>query len=182
MLGVPCEPRSVRECFLLAEAMKDGPFDPRGYHDRLSSERRRIAGLSDEQVARGITDAARLARFTCATWRLSVVELACCSVWPRMGRRQWATGPAPRVAGELRARGEPGDRLWQMAEAVQLPIADIPLIVTCRRRSAQQFRIDDGSHRAVAYYLAGFRQAFAYVGTAGGGDRLVWPWEGEQSG
>jgi hypothetical protein len=65
-----------------------------------------------------------------------------------------------------------------MARGVLLQFADLPLIVFRRKRSAEQFRIDDGCHRAVAYYLAGFRQAFAYVGEYHGPGELSWHWKG----
>lgn len=180
MFDMPCKPREVKECFLLADALKAGPFDPRGYRDRLASERRRIASMSEGQLDREISDPDRRARYSGGTWRLTVVELACCSVWPRMGGRQWATGPIPDVAEELRAHVDSADPLFEIAKNVQLSFSDIPLIVFRRKRSAQQYRIDDGCQRAVAYYLAGFRQAFAYVGVYEGRGELGWVWEGER--
>jgi hypothetical protein len=63
-------------------------------------------------------------------------------------------------------------------ESIQFTFADIPLVVIRRESSAVQFRIDDGCHRAIAYYLAGFRQAFAYVGQYQGEHKLNWPWDG----
>jgi hypothetical protein len=39
-------------------------------------------------------------------------------------------------------------------------------------------RIEDGSHRAIAYYLAGFKQAFAYAARVPSSCNLTWKWEG----
>jgi hypothetical protein len=168
----------VKASFRLADALKDGPFDPDGFRDRLAAERSRLAQLSEEQLDLGIRDPERRVRYGGARWRLTVVELAHCSVWPHMGGRQWASGPVPRVAADLPTRGLPEDRLHSKARVARLAFADLPLIMFRRKRSAEQFRLDDGCHRAVAYYVAGFRQAFAYVGEYQGPGELAWPWEG----
>lgn len=178
MLNMPCIARDVKACYLLAEALKHGPFDLCGYRDRVASERHRIASLSEDQLDQGIPDPDRRTRYSGGTWRRSVVELACCSVWPQMGKRQWAAGLVSRVVEELRVKGGSADELYERAKIVQISFADNPLIVFRRKRTAEQFRIDDGCHRAVAYYLAGFRHAFAYVGMYEGSCALRWNWEG----
>jgi hypothetical protein len=65
-----------------------------------------------------------------------------------------------------------------MALSAQLWFAELPLVVFSRKRAADQFRVDDGCHRAVAAYLAGFRQAFAYIGEYRGSGELNWSWDG----
>ena len=178
MLDVACDPREVKACFLLADAMNHGPFDPIGYHESLTTNRSRIAQRTEQQLDQEIRDPERRVRYNGGKWRLAVVELSKCSVWPQMGSRPWARGPVSRVARELQTYGRSDDRLNSMARVVQLSFADLPLIVFRRKRTAEQFRIDDGCHRAVAYYVAGFRQAFVFIGEYQGQSELTWAWDG----
>ena len=64
------------------------------------------------------------------------------------------------------------------APTARLWFAELPLVVFRRKRAVDQFRIDDGCHRAVAAYIAGFRHAFAYIGEYGGRSKLGWSWAG----
>jgi hypothetical protein len=179
MVDRRCEAREVKECLLLADALKSGPFESHGFRNRVVQEWQRISKLSVAHIDQTITDSSRRTRYSNGTWMLTVVDLASCSVWPRMGQRQWATGPVPCVAQKVWERGGASDKIIEMVRAVRLSFAEVPLIVFRRKQSPQQFRIDDGCHRAVAYYLAGFRQAFAFVGDYNGPHELNWPWEGE---
>jgi hypothetical protein len=179
MFEALCVPRFVKECFLLANALKTGPFDPDSYRANAASERRRLAGSSDLHIELGITDLKRRSRYNNGTWLLTVVDLESCSVWPRMGERNWATGPVRQVAERLKTRGDVTDKLWDMTKFIRQPFSEVPVIVFERRSNPRQFRIDDGCHRAIAYYLAGFRQAFALVGKVDGKYNLDWRWEGD---
>lgn len=178
MLQSRCEARPVKECYLLANVLKAGPFDPQGFRDRLAAERSRIANLPADEIDHLISDMHRRRRYNGAMWQFSIVTLDTCSVWPCMGGRRWVAGRVSRVASELPKFGQSSDRLFAMAWATPLSFAEIPLIVFCRKESTTEYRIDDGCHRAVAYYLAGLRQAFAYVGSYDGPGKLTWPWEG----
>lgn len=179
MFKADCLPRQVKECFLLAETLKTGPFDAAGYQNCLTLEQKRIAGLSEEQVNQRITDSDRRSRYNNGTWLLTVVDLAACSVWPRMDGRLWATGPVNRVAERLKTQDDPTNKAWAILKFIQQSFSEVPLIVFRRNSNPCQFRIDDGCHRAVAYYLAGFRQAFAFVGVVDGKHNLNWRWEGD---
>jgi hypothetical protein len=182
MLGESCDKREVQVCYLVAKALgREGrdPFDPAAFRERLAAERARVESLSAGELDQAVTDDYRRLRYVGAPWRWSVVELARCSVWKHMGGRLWATGPVPRVAEAFRSQGKPDDQMHAMVTVPHLTFAELPLIVFRRKSSADQFRIDDGCHRAVAYYLAGFRQAFAYVGEYHGRGALDWRWEGE---
>jgi hypothetical protein len=179
MFEALCSPRSVKECFLLANALKTGPFDPESYRAKAGLERRRLAEISDTQIDQQVTDGYRRRRYNHATWLLTVVDLASCSVWNPMGQRNWATGPVSQVAERLKTLGDSTDRLWDMTQFIQQPFSEVPIIVFERKSNCRQFRIDDGCHRAVAYYLAGFRQAFAIVGKVDPKYNLDWRWEGD---
>lgn|SRR6185437_1183725 len=179
MLESLCDVRQVMESFWLADIMKGGPFDPSAYLERLAVERGRLAGLNIGQIESGIHDGHRLVRYKGGMWRSMVVQLADCSVWPHMGGRRWATGPVLRVVEMLPRMGASTDRLLQMARMVSLWISDLPLIVFQRGRAAGQFRIDDGCHRAVAAYMAGYRQMPAFSRGVGGRHKLEWKWEGD---
>ena len=56
-----------------------------------------------------------------------------------------------------------GGRRDVIRERIQEVFAEFPLIAIRTRSDHSRLRLEDGSHRAIAYYLAGFRQAFAYV-------------------
>jgi hypothetical protein len=178
MIPQPVTARDVNECFLLGEALRAGAFDGTQFRTKLSAERQRIAAIPDDELFRLVADGDRQARY-CCNWELQIVDLANCSVWPQLEGRPWASGPVPRVAQRVLGRNEPNERIVTMATSVRLWFAELPLIVFRRKRSYAQFRIDDGSHRAVASYLAGFRQAFAFVGDYAGDGELMWRWEGD---
>jgi hypothetical protein len=111
------------------------------------------------------------------------VELTCCAVWPEMGKKEgeadkrWASGPVDKAAEEFRKH--PKDRVWEMVKTAELSIAHLPIVVLRRNSVRTQFRIDDGCHRAVAFYLAGGRLALAYVGQIAPEINEGWRWEGE---
>lgn len=165
MLELPSNIREVKECFVLANVLKSGPNSLEPFTFRAAFERQRLSGLSDEQLDREITDQDRLRRLNNGRWEFSVVELNSCSVWPRMGGRNWATGLVGQVAEKLENRGDLTDRLWEMKKVVRQIFSELPLIVLRRASHPDRFQIEDGNHRAVAYYLAGLRQAFAFAGT-----------------
>ena len=171
-----CNAREVKEALLVADALKSGPFEPQGFRERLVNERTRVGQLTDIEVERSITDHNRLKRYNGGTWVRTVVNLADCSVWQGMGSRHWATGTVQKVVEQLRKQGRSTDRLFAMSGLFQLFLEEQPLIVFRRSQTPRQYRIDDGCHRAVAYFLAGLRQAPAYVGSYDGPAKLDWPW------
>jgi hypothetical protein len=178
MLEVPCCAREEKEALILANMLKAGPFDPDGFRAKLASERARLAGLPAPTMDQAVHDAHRRKRYNAASWVFSVIDLGSCSVWPHMGSKLWAKGLVSKVAADIPVQAGMEDKLWQVKTTIRLSFADLPLIVFRRKRSASQFRIDDGCHRAVAYFVAGFRQAFAYVGTVADDLNHSWPWEG----
>jgi hypothetical protein len=177
MLETDCDPRQVKEALLLADRLKGGPFEPEGFRERLRLERERLTALSIVEIDREIK-ADRRRRLSEARWVLTVVTLDQCSVWPAMDERKWATGPVDRVAVRLQREGDRDNKVWKILGVVQQTFADLPLTAFRRKSNPAQYRIDDGSHRAVAYYLAGFREAFAYVGRVRDELNHHWPWEG----
>jgi hypothetical protein len=160
----PSQPREVKECLLLANKMKDGPFDQMGFSSELERFKTTLASLPLEQIDQSIRekDPRRFTRYTEANWTLTVVSLERCRVWPKMGGRDWPAEYVNLVANDLVKQAD--EKFWAMGNLAQLFFAAIPLIIIRPTSSADQLRIDDGCHRAIAYYLAGFRQAFAFVG------------------
>ena len=68
------------------------------------------------------------------------------------------------VATAFRTRGASEDRIRASLPHIHNTFAALPLIAVRGKGGPLLFHLDDGHHRAIAYYLAGFRQAFAYVG------------------
>ena len=101
--------REVKECFVLANALKSGPFTSESFRAKAALERQRLNELSGEQLDREVTDANRLRRFDNGNWEFTVVELDSCSVWPHMGQRNWATGPVGHVAAQFENCGDSTD-------------------------------------------------------------------------
>jgi len=149
--------------FLLCNAMKVGPFSPRGaFLAATGRERLGLASLSDVQVAGSVEDSARRARYGRAQWTFEEVSLAQCYVWPRMGGRVWAIGTAFALAKVFRQHEPKDSRVWAMVPMAGLFANHLQILVM---REGIDLVIDDGSHRAVAMALAGRSATRAFVGS-----------------
>lgn len=155
-------PRQVKEAFFLAERMKNGPYEMPALELAIARVKAEIAALSDSELDSQIKDPKRLQQINEAKWYFGKVQIARCRVWPGMGKRPWATGDVPGVGVRCVKHSDPSDRLWKMAERAKT-LKQLPLIVHSRIEP-RQYRIDDGCHRAVALFLAGIKEAEAYIG------------------
>jgi len=170
--------RQVKEAYAIALAMSAGPFDESSYVSRLAAERARVVSLPDSRLDLEVTDDLRLRRISEGTWTLRPVELSNCAVWPEMGNRKWAMGLVPTMATQLQKPDHRDDIIWTIARTTaRITHSVLPLIVIRRKSSPEHFRIDDGCHRAVAYWLVGYREAMAYVGTVPEQLNHKWPWQ-----
>jgi hypothetical protein len=154
--------REIKEAFVLADRMKNGPFNELGkFQENLQSQREQVQSLTviqlDEKIAR---DSIRIKQYNSASWFRCRIKLADCLVWPRMGGRQWAEGTVEKVAIEFRRRKELEDKIWKMVAFANFFESALPIIVL----QNQSIKIDDGSHRAVAMALANLSEAEAYLG------------------
>ena len=153
----------AKRAFVLADRLTAGPFDSRERFleslERFSAE---VVTLSAAEIDSIVgRDHRRLCDYSRATWRLDVVDLRRCCVWPGMGGRAWARGSAFRVA-EMFKQYEPRDsRVWNMKQFADIFSVKLPVIVL---EVPPQIGIDDGSHRAVAMALAGLTKVSAWVG------------------
>jgi hypothetical protein len=162
-MSVDLDVTAAMRHFLLCNAMKAGPFSP---HDALlktiSIKREMIAALRDEDVIKSVEDAARRDRYRKARWKFEEVDLAQCRVWNRMGGRHWASGTAISLLPQFEQREEKCSRIWAMVEMAPI-FSEFLNILVIRDRGV--LSVDDGSHRAIAMALAGFRISKALVGT-----------------
>ncbi len=179
ILSFKCTSRAVKEAYVLAEAHKLGPFETEGFHEALSHKRPRIAKYTTRQLDDAIGDSERLERYNAAKWVYTVVSLKNCSVWPTRGAIHWAHGPIDKVVEKIRGQVDPEDRLWEMIKTTPVTMFRLPLIVFRRLSNLRKYRVDDGTYRGVAYYMAGFRHAPAFVGTLKDELNLKWPWNGD---
>lgn len=168
---IPCSPREAKNAFILADRMK-GPGkdtdlarqDLTKYRDVLLANRADVEAMADESVdvAIGTRDATRLRRYSRAIWSFGAISLSTCFVYNRMGSRKWIDKMlVPEAAESIRQRNDSSDRLWRMKELTQLVVLDLPIIILATGGKVQ---IDDGSHRAVAAWLAGIKELPAFVG------------------
>jgi hypothetical protein len=167
----------VARAFLLAEALKKAPPDRDVFRSLLEEERKRIAALNFKDLF-GQIDADRRKRFETGQWVFTVVSLERCAVWPGMGGEEWARGPVHKISGLFPSKAMAGSKTRIIRERIQEVFAEFPLIAIRTRSDHSRLRLEDGSHRAIAYYLAGFRQAFAYVARVPSANNLTWKWEG----
>jgi hypothetical protein len=167
----------VARAFLLAEALKKAPPDRDAFRTMLEEERKKIAALSFKDLF-GQIDADRRKRLETGQWVFTVVSLERCAVWPGMGGEEWARGPVHKISGLFPSKAMAGSKTRVIRERIQEVFAEFPLIAIRTRSDHSRLRLEDGSHRAIAYYLAGFRQAFAYVARVPSANNLTWKWEG----
>jgi hypothetical protein len=176
-----CTQRQVKEAVYLADKMKDGPFDHEGFKMTLAEAENEPRSLSeatiDDAYFKNHRD--RLRRINEGNWTLGIVELADCLTWPHFGgRKRIEAGPVNVTAELVRSQNDSNDRLWEMVKHVHLFFVDLPLVVIRMNKNPTKFFIDDGTHRAVTYYLAGFRQALSYIGVVREDINHNWVWPG----
>jgi hypothetical protein len=154
----------VKRAFVLADWMKSAKRcrSKEEFCAMLWVETARVEKLSehglDEIIVR---DQLRLDRFEKLPWRLDIVSISECLVYPRMGERLWAVGTVKEVAERFLHLEPIGSRIWKMKLFAEIFSSNLPLIIIER---AGRFDIDDGSHRAVAMQLSGIMKTNAYVG------------------
>lgn len=172
-----CTPIVVARAFLLADILKNMVSDREKFRAALIEERKKLAAMDAPDVFKQI-EPDRRKRIEMGSWVFAVINLDRCAVWPGMGGEEWARGPVSRLASQFPSRAMPGNRTRAIRECTQDIFAELPLILIRTRTDYNRFRIEDGSHRAIAYYLAGFRQAYAYVARVPGTINLTWKWDG----
>jgi len=175
------EPRQVKEAVVLADKLKNGPFDPIEFKRKLAEARAELQSLSESDIEKAHfkDHQDRLRRINEGQWVLGIVELENCLTWPHFGgRKQIEAGPVNVTAEFVRSQNDPNDRLWEMVKHVHLFLLNLPLVVIRMSKNPIKFFIDDGAHRAVAYYLAGFREAFVFIGVVREDINHRWEWPG----
>ena len=157
--------RRAKEAYLIAERLKDGPFDS---HEALLSalehRRQNVSSLSDAEIDNyiGGQNPRRLGFFDRAEWQLGTVNLSECIVWPKMGERPWASGSVTEVAEMFQSKEPKENRIWRMQTFSDFFSSHLPIVVF--GGGPLRFAIDDGSHRAVAMALTGRPSASAWIG------------------
>lgn len=179
MLPGECTRLQVKEAVYLADKLKDGPFDRDGFNKKLTEVKNKLRSLSEI----GIEEAHfkdqhdRLRRINEGNWMLGIVGLENCLTWPHFGSwKSVEAGPVDVTAEKVRNHLEPDDRLQEIVTHVHLFFLNLPLVVIRTNKHPAKFFIDDGTHRAVAYYLAGFREALAYIGVVREDINHKWDW------
>jgi len=146
--------------------MKGGPFDTRdSFLDTLDASYDEVAHLSDADVDAVIArDQRRLRDYDRAQWTLDRVDLHRCHVWPRMGERPWAEGTVMELAPLFYSRETTDSRIWRMMDFAETFASRLPIIVLT---DGTTYRIDDGSHRAVAMALKSISSPLGWIGRLG---------------
>jgi hypothetical protein len=167
----------VARAFLLAEELKRAPADREAFRAELEAQRKKLAALSGTELFK-LIEADRRKRIELGSWVFTIINLDRCAVWPGMGGEEWARGAVAKISGQFPSKAQPGNRSRPIRERISEIFAEFPIIGIRTRSDHTRIRIEDGSHRAVAYYLAGFRQTFAYVARVPSSINLTWKWEG----
>jgi hypothetical protein len=153
----------VKRAFVLADWMKSASRcdSEEEFLLLLRAEQTRVEELSESQMDQIIKrDESRLERFQTCTWAFRTVGLGDCHVYSGMGKRSWAVGRASEVSTAFTRLEPSSSRIWKMKLFAPV-FSHLPLILL---QIDKEFTIDDGSHRAIAMYLAGIRDAQAYIG------------------
>jgi hypothetical protein len=175
--------RKVIEGFVAAEKLRGfvGSDQSRWVSERVNQSLI-LASLTESELHSFVNDKERLARFCSALWTQEAIPLEKCWVWPEM--RGWvkASGRVPDVAGLViddTDQSENGvatkKKLLEMAQEVSRFAGTLPLIAFAPPGIHKRYKrtnitteswydLDDGSSRAVAIWLAGQKEAFAFVG------------------
>jgi hypothetical protein len=164
--------RTVAEYFALANRMKifvSNGISVYEFNSILEHERNILSSQTFEEL---VGDPDRRVRFAHSIWTRHHINLDLCWVWPEVGGDKKASGNVPEVAKILSGNLSP--KLLEMTRKPLLYRKKLPLIVFLwppgihnyerTRKFAIQYDIDDGSHRAVALWLANYRSADAFVG------------------
>ena len=167
----------VARAFLLAEELKRAPRTAKPSARSWKAQRKKLAALSGTELFK-LIEVDRRKRIELGSWVFTIINLDRCAVWPGMGGEDWARGPVAKISGQFPSKAQSGNRTRAIRERVQEIFAEFPIIGIRTRSDHTRIRIEDGSHRAVAYYLAGFRQVFAYVARVPSAINLTWKWEG----
>lgn len=166
----PITSREVAIAFLLADfgkgitAMAHDASQEREWLAMLSAERERLSALpvadllAHERIS---IYKPRQRRFKRGSWELGRVELERCKVWPSSSR-PWCDGSVADAVAKL---GNSDHRVRDMATIAEKLVAQLPLVALRFEGDPTRFRLDDGTHRAIALYIAGAREAPAYIGT-----------------
>lgn len=176
-----CTSRHVKEAVALADRLKSGPFESDAFKESLNRARNEIALLSEPELdARYFQrQKDRLQRINQGSWILDNVGLEFCITWPQFGSRKWAeAAPVNVTTDTVRQQNDLTDRLWEMSRFANLLRDCLPIVVLRTQEDSTRYFIDDGAHRAVAFYLAGFRTAPAYIGSIPAGINHTWKWKG----
>jgi hypothetical protein len=166
----------VKRAFVLADWLKDAPFDSAEiFRAILEAERLRVERLSEADLdsiisrdskklteSERLKDSRRLTDYNKANWKREMIELRVCSVYPRMGERPWAQGFVPDVAEKFKRLEPLASRIWAMKRLDEIFAFELPIVVL---RSSPCLHIDDGSHRAVAMALCNIESVSAWIGT-----------------
>jgi hypothetical protein len=159
-------------------------LDARTLRSQLAEFRAELTSLSDTDLEIKVGDSDRVRHYKNAQWVSSEVELARCWVWPAMGGIAWASGKLPAVAekfslpAQFPLTGEKKVKLDLIAGSMAVISNCFPIIVFVQdgarcpglhpsydiERGEGEFDNDDGCHRAIAAWQAGYRRLPAYVG------------------
>lgn len=140
---------------------------------------------SEAELLAQISDQDRRERYRRARWARGEVELNKYWGWPKMGGIQWAAGKVSEVAAILVVHAnEPGryctdikrsEIFRDITEHLPVVKAALPILVFdgdgihgpyARLRQGQvAYDLDDGCHRAIAAWLAGWSKMPAFIGS-----------------
>jgi hypothetical protein len=161
----PSPTRRAKEAFVIAEMVKAGPLhSPEAFLASMENLEREVTSWTDNEIDSFMAreNPHRLANYNRAQWKSDTVELQKCTVWPRMGRREWAEGNVTTVADLFRRHEPQQSRIWDMQKFGEIFSSRLPIIVFLVGPSS--IMIDDGSHRAVAMALADIKSSLAWIG------------------
>jgi len=153
----------AKRAFVLADMLKGAPFSSiEVFQPLFATEKSRVEKLSDAELDSIIArDPIRLQNYNKVTWKLDHIMLGACSVYPRMGGREWAKGSVCDVAERFKRIEPLGSRIWMMKNFSIVFEVQLPILVLTK---GSEFHIDDGSHRAVAMALCGIKKVAAWIG------------------
>ena len=167
-MGVPpmmtSPTRRVKEAFVVADTLKAGSFhSPEALFASIEKLQHEVTSWTDNQIDAFIAqdNPNRLRDYDRAQWKLDRVDLEKCTVWPHMGRPDWAEGGVMTVADLFRRHEPQQSRIWDMQKFGDIFSSRLPIIVF---PVGPRVMIDDGLHRAVAMALAGLESAVAWIG------------------
>jgi len=149
--------REVKIIFALADAMKSPTaWDDNTFAVELQSKKDELESLTEAQLDNKLGWPKRKQLYESHhKWTLGNVPLRDCWIEWSNGfgdRGSWAKGHVPVVADEIRKRNDQKDRVWVMANRLDVFFRKIPIICT---KIDKGWSIDDGCNRAIAAFIAG---------------------------